>query len=123
MWITEIRKQATAETVDLLISDAQLAVTFLDLAEHSPNTDEEREHCFQQAIHAHDIIVRLVPQLTLTEEQNEALMRRLIVLRGRLDRHSTAQAKLRHTSAKQAPLPDAEAREGTVKAGSLCSMK
>ena len=89
MWITEIREQATAETVDLLINDAELAVTFLDLAEQSLHTDEEREHCFQQATHTHDIIVKLVPHLTLTEEQNEALMRRLIVLRGRLDRHTT----------------------------------
>jgi hypothetical protein len=85
--ITEIREQTAALTVDLLISDAQLTVTFLDLAELSPNTDEGRERCFQQASQAHDIIVKLVPHLTLTEEQKEALMKRLTVLRGRLDRY------------------------------------
>lgn len=71
---------------DYLLIDLEAALALLKLAEDGSAREEARQRRFQAAVSAYDTIVKLLPSVALTEEQHEALMQRLTVLRQGLDR-------------------------------------
>ncbi|HYK35879.1 hypothetical protein [Alloacidobacterium sp.] len=85
--IEEIQEQANAVVIDFLLIDSQAALTFLSRAEDDSAREADRGRRFQAASDAYNTIVELLPRTTLTRGQYEFLMKRLTVLRERLNRH------------------------------------
>jgi len=92
--IDEINNQTNAALVDFLLIDSETAITFIDRAEDDSAREEDRVRRFRAASKGYNTIVKLLPRTTLTQEQYEVLMKRLTVLRERLDRHLAMHPKL-----------------------------
>lgn len=69
--------------VDLLISDVNLGLTFLDLAETTSRA-EDRARRIQEAQKAYETTLYFLTRVTPTEEQSEVLNRNLLTLKTRL---------------------------------------
>jgi hypothetical protein len=70
-------------SIDFLISDARVALTFLDLAE-TTRIAEDRGRRIKEAKQAYDSILCFLPRATPTDEQGEALGAELAKLKERL---------------------------------------
>jgi hypothetical protein len=92
--IAEIKDPGNALTIDLLLNDTQIAMSFLDLAELPSASDEDRERRHQEAARAYNTILKFLARTMLSEEQYEALMTRLNVLRARLENHAATHRKV-----------------------------
>jgi hypothetical protein len=90
----ETKERGNILIVDLLLSDMQLAMTFIDCAEQALSDDEDRRRLYQKAGRAYSTIVKLLERTAISPEQYEALMKRLTVLRGRLDAYIPTQRKI-----------------------------
>ena len=69
--------------MDFLVTDAELALTFLDMARASSN-EENRSRRTREARRAYDTILKRLPKLKPEPEQLEKLNDLLTVLRKRL---------------------------------------
>jgi hypothetical protein len=69
--------------VELLITDAKTALTFLDLAETS-KIAESRSRWIREAHRAYQTILHLAARLSLSEEQREILNAQMKTLKHRL---------------------------------------
>jgi hypothetical protein len=76
-------ERARQTGADTLMSDADLASTFLDLAETTV-VEENRIRRRAQARRAYHAILKFVSKSNLTQEQRSALAKRLDRIRGRL---------------------------------------
>jgi len=85
--IEEVQNQTNTALVDFLLIDSETAITFIDRAADDSAREEDRVRRFQAANKGYNTIVKLLPRTTMTQEQYEALMKKLTVLRDRLDRH------------------------------------
>ena len=85
--LEELSESADALARDSLLIDSEAALAFLKLAEVGSAREEDRQGRFQAAVSAYNTIVKLLPRATLTEEQYEALMQRLTILRQGLESH------------------------------------
>ncbi|KAA6463195.1 hypothetical protein DYQ86_07710 [Acidobacteria bacterium AB60] len=69
--------------MDLLITDARLALTLLELAE-TTKVEEDHRRRIGEATHAYETIVHFLARVTPTKEQLEELNGELTTLRERL---------------------------------------
>ena len=70
--------------LDFLLSDVDVALTFLDLAENSQDPETARRH-FEKALKAYDIVVGKLPTVRPNPEQQTLLNAKLRLLRTRLN--------------------------------------
>jgi len=92
--LDQVNNQTNAALVDFLLIDSETAITFMNRAEDDSCREEDRIRRFEAASKGYNTIVKLLPRTTLTQEQYEALMKRLAVLRERLDRHLATYRKV-----------------------------
>ncbi|MBV8673351.1 MAG: hypothetical protein JOZ33_07955 [Acidobacteriaceae bacterium] len=75
--ISELRERTNEVTAELLLADAEIAMTFLDLAD-TTRVPENRIRRRREAAKAYQTILKLLPRVDTTEEQK-------LTLKGRLD--------------------------------------
>jgi hypothetical protein len=85
MTLEQMRDQANKAKSDLLFSDAELALTFLDLAD-STKIEEDRERRLREAKRAYDSISQMLPTVYLTAQQRTLMNQRLDAIKARLQR-------------------------------------
>lgn len=78
-------RDANEAGVNLLMTDAEIALTFLDAAKITSDAAGAARK-IREARRAYDSILHLIPRFTLSEEQSETLDERLSLLRERLRR-------------------------------------
>jgi hypothetical protein len=71
-------RQVNALAVDLLLTGAEIALRFLNTASDS---EEDRKNLYEEAFLIYNIILKFLPRVKMSQEQSEALMTRLNVLR------------------------------------------
>jgi len=81
--LQELREQSNRASVDLLFTDAEMALTFLDLARTSRN-DDLRKRRIHEALKAYNFIRGHIPSVTLTASQKIALNKKMALLKLRL---------------------------------------
>jgi hypothetical protein len=79
----ESREYANRARYDLVLVDAELALTFLDLADFA-ESQEQREHRLDEAKRAYDTVLKALPTLYLTTPQRIMLNQKLAMIRVRL---------------------------------------
>jgi hypothetical protein len=82
--LQSLRQAGNAASVELILSDARLAHTFLDLADTSKR-DEDKIRRRGEASVAYRSILRFRPRVQMTEQQQALLTELLASLRRRLE--------------------------------------
>ena len=78
------KSSALNNAVEFLLIDLDTALTFMDVAETTGN-EETRQRNFQNARTAYDSILQLMQKVTLDDAQNEAIRKKLTLVRTRLE--------------------------------------
>ena len=79
-----MKSSAVNNGVQFLLVDLDTALTFMDIAETTGN-EETRQRNFENARYAYDSILRLMQKVTLDDAQNEAIRKKLTLVRTRLE--------------------------------------
>ena len=80
----ELREATSSASIDLLLTDARLGLTFITVAE-TATSDEGRERNIGNARKAHDWVCSKRPAFVLTDSQNRDLDSMLRELKSRLE--------------------------------------
>lgn len=89
----QVQHQINALAVDLLLTGAQTALTFLNVANRASASKEDRESRYEEAFLIYNIILKFLPRVKMNREQKEALKKRLTVVRSKLDLHFAGHSK------------------------------
>jgi len=78
-----LRSSVSNNAFEFLVTDLDTALTFMDIAESSDNAaTKQRNHA--NARRAHDVVVRLMQNLSLDANQRDVLAQKLALLKSRL---------------------------------------
>jgi hypothetical protein len=109
--LEELREQSNKSLVDLLFTDVEMALTFVDLARVS-RIPELKERRLKEARKACEFIVGRIPNVSLSSEQSVALNEKLAVLKDRLTRLSRQVYTPAHLKVE---VKEVEVKEAAVK--------
>ena len=79
-----MKSSALNNGVEFLLVDLDTALTFMAIAETTGN-EETRQRNYQNARIAYDSVLQLMQKVTLDNAQNEAIRKKLTLLRTRLE--------------------------------------
>jgi hypothetical protein len=79
----ELSDQSNKARVDLLLADAEMALTLLDVA-HTSNISELKQRRTDEARKAYSFIQEQIPTVSLTPSETAALNEKMAVLKLRL---------------------------------------